>query len=272
MLKRPGLVGPCALAAVMLVACSKSVSDTGAGTGGQMGSPMSGTTGGLGKGGASGGSGSGGAGSSNTGTGGHGSGGGNPGSGGGAGASMGGVGGGTGGAGTGGTGGMGSGGTGTGGSAAGTPCGGLAALPCGSGQYCDLAPSCGLTDATGKCADKPKACTKDYKPVCGCDNMTYGNACTAAAAGASVGSQGQCPAAGGATCGSRGSAPCPTGDFCNFPASAMCGTADAGGTCMPKPQICTAIYAPVCGCDGMTYASDCNANGAGVSVQHTGPC
>jgi hypothetical protein len=36
--------------------------------------------------------------------------------------------------------------------------------------------------------------------------------------------------------------------------------------------VCTAIYHPVCGCDDHTYASDCSAHGAGVSVKHDGLC
>jgi hypothetical protein len=95
-------------------------------------------------------------------------------------------------------------------------------------------------------------------------------------AGVSSGSGGRGAGSGGtsssAACGSRGLAACPKDQYCDFPVSAMCGASDAPGTCMPMPQICTQIYAPVCGCDGMTYASDCTANSTGVSVKHTGPC
>jgi hypothetical protein len=44
------------------------------------------------------------------------------------------------------------------------------------------------------------------------------------------------------------------------------------GKCEPRPDFCTEIYDPVCGCDGQTYPNACYAARAGANVQHPGPC
>ena len=40
--------------------------------------------------------------------------------------------------------------------------------------------------------DEPGVCTMDWNPVCGCDGVTYGNACGAKAAGVPHFTQGAC--------------------------------------------------------------------------------
>jgi hypothetical protein len=156
----------------------------------------------------------------------------------------------------------------------GSECGGLRGERCGRDQFCDFAPdaACGAADQTGTCEDIPEACTEQFDPVCGCDGVTYGNACTANAAGISVARAGECDTVGGAVCGGLLGASCDDGEFCNFPPEAICGAADQTGTCEAVPEACTAILQPVCGCDDRTYGNACEANRAGVSVASEGAC
>lgn len=74
-------------------------------------------------------------------------------------------------------------------------CGSRGMALCSADEYCNrpVAAACGIFDAPGVCARKPTMCTRDYRPVCGCDATTYGNACEAAAAGVSVKATGACP-------------------------------------------------------------------------------
>lgn len=75
-------------------------------------------------------------------------------------------------------------------------CGGIQGLGCPDGEYCDFPAEaqCGAGDQTGVCAVRPEACTREFRPVCGCDGVTHGNACVAAAAGVSVAHEGECGA------------------------------------------------------------------------------
>ncbi len=153
-------------------------------------------------------------------------------------------------------------------------CGGLTGIPCAKGEYCNYAPDalCGAADATGVCTAIPQACTTIYAPVCGCDGKTYGNDCVAASSGVSVASKGECEPPTSNVCGGLKGIPCGKSQYCNYPIDALCGAADATGTCATIPQVCNDIYAPVCGCDGKTYANDCEAAGHGISVAAKGEC
>jgi hypothetical protein len=139
---------------------------------------------------------------------------------------------------------------------------------CRSYLFCAKPP--GNCDGLGRCVPRPEACPEIYDPVCGCDGLTYENECVAAAAGVNVVHMGACGVLG---CLSNEDCfgPDPSGlptDYCE---KAM-GDCDGRGVCVPIPQACYEIYAPVCGCDGLTYSNDCYAAAAGVNVLAEGLC
>lgn len=145
-----------------------------------------------------------------------------------------------------------------------------ATRPCDAGSFCDHADasSCGTTQA-GVCRPRPTACPPVVHPVCGCDGVTYPSACDANVAGTDAAYDGSCAMG---SCGGFAGFACTSSQFCDYPAGALCGAADQTGVCRPRPDACSAIYAPVCGCDGVTYANECAANAAGVDAAFSGSC
>jgi hypothetical protein len=152
-------------------------------------------------------------------------------------------------------------------------CGGLLGLRCETGEYCDFPPEahCGRADAMGTCAAQPAVCTREFRPVCGCDGITYGNACMAAGAGVSVEHLGAC-ASSGEVCGGLLGIGCADDQFCDFAAGDGCDVADGQGVCTDVPDACTEQFDPVCGCDGVTYGNACLAAASGASIRARGAC
>jgi hypothetical protein len=153
---------------------------------------------------------------------------------------------------------------------AGTPDVPISGHPCNTNFDCHPREFCvGLgCDAAGTCMPTPTACDGVLDPVCGCDGADYANECLANMNGVRVASRGTCGGGtdGGSSGGCFSNAECAATEFCD---GTGCGTA---GACTARPELCPALYDPVCGCDGRTYSNMCTANAAGMRVASPGAC
>jgi hypothetical protein len=64
---------------------------------------------------------------------------------------------------------------------------------------------------------------------------------------------------------------CAPDHFCRF-TPGLCGKGRRPGACEARPASCPDAVAPVCGCDGRSYTSECAAHAAGVDLAVMGGC
>jgi hypothetical protein len=152
-------------------------------------------------------------------------------------------------------------------------CGGADDLACPDGFVCDRTDAlCTQEKIAGRCVPASESCAAG-DAVCGCDGQTYASDCARLGAGVVKQHAGACdddPQA----CDFL-HPECPAGSFCDLPA----GDCGEGGTGVCRPMradecnLCSAyVDGPICGCDWVTYETECDRIAAGVSTWFRGSC
>ena len=149
-------------------------------------------------------------------------------------------------------------------------CGAGAPTPCPAGFFCELPEGeCDPDLTSGECVEIPVGgCYELWAPECGCDGVTYANDCYRLQAEQHLLHRGECGS--GEPC-----APwlheCAEGEICEIPPDS-CWLDGVTGICTPIRDDCGYLWAPQCGCDGETYANECERMAALVGLDHRGEC
>ncbi|KAF5920300.1 hypothetical protein HPG69_007606 [Diceros bicornis minor] len=145
------------------------------------------------------------------------------------------------------------------------PCAHQRPSPC-LGVQCSFGATCAVKNGEAECVCQ-QACPGIYDPVCGNDGITYGSTCELEATACALGQEIRVALRGpcgqwwdsGSCC--RRVGPGRRGDGASSPD--RCGQCRFGALCEAKtgrcvcPSECVASAQPVCGSDGLTYASEC---------------